>query len=715
MGMFRWAPGPVRWHGRPYRLRVSQTRFRTALLLVLALFLTGTAAMAASSPASPGTASRSKPSSAASPKPTAQTAPNPGVAEEKPAIPEGDIISFLNATISWYRHLDVEQTLATEPAEMLYFADDRDMAQKALNLAFDFAHAAASLLQNTAPPAAPTGTAGTPTSSANGMPIVVVGDLPAKLAQAQADLRASQARVTDLQAQSRRAAGARRRALADQVAAAQSQLRLAQLRVDSLQAVTNFEAGTGAGGQISAGGLQGQIDELARSIPLPSQGAKPSTASNARTEARQTEPIAASGIIGNAENLLALTRKQQALDSTIDLTNSLNASVNKLRAPLVAAARRIDSQATALASQVNGANPADLEQVKTRLEHLASLYKLNVNALMPLTRMSGELAMYRASLDRWRKLVNTQSAASLRALAAGLGGLVIILAVVGLGAVLWRRIIFRYVHDRQHRQQLLQIRRIVVTVVIALVLVFDFANQFGALATILGFAAAGIALALQNVIMSMAGYLYVSGRYGIRVGDRIQISGINGDVLEIGLFKLTMLELSGDANGQQPTGRVVIFPNSVVFQTTGNFFRQIPGTNLTWNELKISLAPDCDYRLVEKRLLEIVGEVYSRYREAVQREYYNMERNLNIRAEPPKPMSRLQFSETAIELIVRYPVRIDSTAETQDEVARRVVDALRKEPGLKLNVQGTPNVERASPPKSQSESAATPPDGASES
>jgi small-conductance mechanosensitive channel len=715
MGMFRWAPGPVRWHGRPYRLRVSQTRFRTALLLVLALFLTGTAAMAASSPASPGTASRSKPSSAASPKPTAQTAPNPGVAEEKPAIPEGDIISFLNATISWYRHLDVEQTLATEPAEMLYFADDRDMAQKALNLAFDFAHAAASLLQKTAPPAAPTGTAGTPTSSANGMPIVVVGDLPAKLAQAQADLRASQARVTDLQAQSRRAAGARRRALADQVAAAQSQLRLAQLRVDSLQAVTNFEAGTGAGGQISAGGLQGQIDELARSIPLPSQGAKPSTASNARTEARQTEPIAASGIIGNAENLLALTRKQQALDSTIDLTNSLNASVNKLRAPLVAAARRIDSQATALASQVNGANPADLEQVKTRLEHLASLYKLNVNALMPLTRMSGELAMYRASLDRWRKLVNTQSAASLRALAAGLGGLVIILAVVGLGAVLWRRIIFRYVHDRQHRQQLLQIRRIVVTVVIALVLVFDFANQFGALATILGFAAAGIALALQNVIMSMAGYLYVSGRYGIRVGDRIQISGINGDVLEIGLFKLTMLELSGDANGQQPTGRVVIFPNSVVFQTTGNFFRQIPGTNLTWNELKISLAPDCDYRLVEKRLLEIVGEVYSRYREAVQREYYNMERNLNIRAEPPKPMSRLQFSETAIELIVRYPVRIDSTAETQDEVARRVVDALRKEPGLKLNVQGTPNVERASPPKSQSESAATPPDGASES
>jgi hypothetical protein len=142
----------------------------------------------------------------------------------------------------------------------------------------------------------------------------------------------------------------------------------------------------------------------------------------------------------------------------------------------------------------------------------------------------------------------------------------------------------------------------------------------------------------------------------------------------------------------------------VVFQTTGNFFRQVPGTNFTWNELKISLAPDCDYVLVEKYLLEIVGQVYSRYRESVQHEYQNMETNLNIRAEPPKPMCRLQVSETAIELIVRYPVRIDSTAETEDEVARRLVDTLRKDPTLRLNVQGTPNVEQVVLPKSQRES-----------
>jgi small-conductance mechanosensitive channel len=627
-------------------------------------------------------------------------------------ISRNSVLSFLNEAISWYRHLDVEQTLATQPAEMLYFADDREMAQKALGLAFDFARAEVAQLQATTAPLTETAAQiGVKTTTVNGVPATVVSTLSSKLAQRQAEVKATQDKITNLKSRLRRAPAASRQMLMHQIAAAQSQLKLAELRLESLQAVTNFEKGTGAGGHASGVGLADEIDQLERSVSVTSTPAKaPNPSPSQVTVPPQTEPITASGIIGHAEILLSIARKQQTLNSTIDLTNSLNASIKKLREQLITALRQIDTQANTLAAQLNTSDASAIEQIKVQLDLLTTLYKVNVNALMPLTRMSGVLQMYSANLERWREMVNAQAATNLRALAVGLGGLAIIFGFVAFGAALWRRLLFRYVQDRQRRQQLLQVRRVAVTVIVALVLVFDFANQFGALATILGFAAAGVALALQNVIMSMAGYLYVSGRYGIRVGDRVQISGINGDVLEIGLFKLTMLELSGEANGQQPTGRVVIFPNSVVFQTTGNFFRQVPGANFTWNEFKISLAPDCDYRLVEQRLLEIVGQVYSRYRESVQREYQNMERNLSIRAEAPKPMCRLQFSETVIELIVRYPVRIESTAETQDEVARRVVDKLSKEPSLRLKVQGTPNVERIVPPQAQAEIAA-PPDG----
>jgi small-conductance mechanosensitive channel len=684
------------------------------LIAPLIMPVNGTAATPATTESSNAIHTPSVASSAATPTPSARTGSKTKTpTTQGPAITRDSVISFLNAAISWYRHLDVEQTLATQPAEMLYFADDRVMAHQAVTLAFDFARAATPLVQATARPvkSAAQG-AGTPTA-VNGLPISVVPALASNLAQAQAEVKEVQSRIADLQSQLRTASGRSRQTLTGQIAAAQSQYKLAELRLESLQTLANFEKGTGAAGRTSAGGLQGEIDELEQSIPLilrPENA--PQTSAARPTVPAQTEPITASGIIGHAENLLSLARKQQTLRSTINLTDSLNTSVKELREPLAAAVRQIDTEANNLALQLYNPNPAALEQSKAQLDQLINSYKLNVNALMPLIRMSGVLEMYSANLERWRNMVGRQSAADLRALAVGLGGLAIVLGVIAFCAIVWRRLVFRYVHERQHRQQLLQLRRVVITFIVALVLVFDFANQFSALATILGFAAAGIALALQNVIMSMAGYLYVSGRYGIRVGDRVQISGINGDVLEIGLFKLTMLELSGDANGQQPTGRAVIFPNSVVFQTTGNFFRQVPGTNFTWNELKISLAPDCDYGLIEKRLLDIVGQVYNRYRPSIEHEYQNMEKNLSIRADRPKPMCRLQFSEAAIELIVRYPVRIDSTAETQDEVARRVVDTLRKDPSLRLKVQGTPNVEPAPSPQSQPDSSA--PDGAAE-
>jgi small-conductance mechanosensitive channel len=164
-------------------------------------------------------------------------------------------------------------------------------------------------------------------------------------------------------------------------------------------------------------------------------------------------------------------------------------------------------------------------------------------------------------------------------------------------------------------------------------------------------------------------------------------------VLEIGLFKMTLMEYAGENASSQPTGRVVVFPNSVVFQPNANFFKQAPGSNFTWNELRFTLAPECDYRLAEKRLIEVVNQVFARYRDQVQREYHNMERDLNVRLDMPRPHSRLQLGDAGIELVIRYPVQLYGAAQTADEVARRLVDAIKREPGLKLAASGTPSIQ----------------------
>lgn len=80
--------------------------------------------------------------------------------------------------------------------------------------------------------------------------------------------------------------------------------------------------------------------------------------------------------------------------------------------------------------------------------------------------------------------------------------------------------------------------------------------------------------------MSIAAYFFVVGRYGIRAGDRISIAGVTGDVIDIRLVRLYIMELAGTGIDLYPTGRVIVFPNSVLFQAGTPLFKQIPGQNI---------------------------------------------------------------------------------------------------------------------------------------
>src|SRR5262249_48627463 len=140
------------------------------------------------------------------------------------------------------------------------------------------------------------------------------------------------------------------------------------------------------------------------------------------------------------------------------------------------------------------------------------------------------------------------------ALRAAMLGLAI-LAVL-LISELWRRATFRYVGDSRRRRQFLTLRRIVIACALILTVVLGFVTEFGSLATYAGFVTAGLAVALQNPILSIVAYFFLIGRYGIRVGDRVTISGVTGDVIEIGLVRISLMELGPDMHS---TGRVVVF------------------------------------------------------------------------------------------------------------------------------------------------------------
>jgi small-conductance mechanosensitive channel len=98
---------------------------------------------------------------------------------------------------------------------------------------------------------------------------------------------------------------------------------------------------------------------------------------------------------------------------------------------------------------------------------------------------------------------------------------------------------------------------------VTIVIVFVLASDLKSVATYFGLLSAGLLLALENVILATLGCLLLVGRRGIRIGDRVQVSGVTGDVIDMGLLQFQLREF--DVQHGRFTGHVVTFSNSLVF------------------------------------------------------------------------------------------------------------------------------------------------------
>jgi small-conductance mechanosensitive channel len=597
------------------------------------------------------------------------------------SIPRASVVSLLGQVIAWYRVATGELTVR-DPTDFLYATDDRQLADQVLHLAFNYARAQAALLKTSGSDDAQTAHAKSPAGA----------DLAARLAAAKAEVAGFSNRIKALQARLQPNRASSNDLVSRELAAAQGQLDLAQSHVDSINALIDYEAGSNSG-DTTRTSLLAQIDELESSLPPTEQARSAALAQNPSITIDSVP--ASAGFLTRSEFLMALQSERQTLEDALRMTADVTAAATAQRDQLGQILREIDDQSLVEAHEASSSDIATVRETRDVFQQLTARRKLTSDALRPLSRQIVTLNLYAANLQQWRAALIRRTKAEVISLVLRLAALGLLFVLASLGSIAWRKLTFRYVPDIQRRHQLMQLRRLATSIVIALILIFGLGGDLRVFATVMGFAAAGIALALQNVILSFAGYFYISGRFGIRVGDRIQLAGVTGDVLEIGLFKLTMMELTNDANGRQPTGRIVIFPNSIVYQPNGNFFNQLPGAHYLWNELRLTLAPDCDYRLAEQRVMEVVGAVFGKYRDSIQRDYHNVESGLNIRFENPRPFSRLQLNDTGIEVVVRYPVPLQTTAQAVDEISRRLIDAINREPGLRLVPQGAPALQRA--------------------
>jgi small-conductance mechanosensitive channel len=494
------------------------------------------------------------------------------------------------------------------------------------------------------------------------------------------------------------ATGKKRTTLLAIISETEGELQLFQTRRDTLRSMLQFATGTASSG-LGSSSLLSQVEELARTVPIASAENKEQTGSNSAANNSTSPAVVASrerkeaptGILALATDLFSLRRKLRALEDNLRQTDALSQSSKNLRAPLVAKIRELTQKGDDVAGQPDSQDPKVLAQQRKDLDALTAQFKQASASLLPLGKQSILLDIYKRTTTNWRSAVDSQYKAELKGLLLRLTVLALVLGVVLGVSELWKRATFRYIPDTRRRYQFLLIRRIVLWCLTAIIIATAFASELGAITTFAGLLTAGIAVALQNVILSIAGYFFLIGKYGVRVGDRVNIAGVTGDVVDIGLVRLQLMEVTGGP-APLPTGRVVAFSNSVVFQANSGMFKQIPGTNFLWHEITLTLDPKAHYRQAEQRMMEAVNKVFAEYKDRMEVQRRNVERSLNSIITAFSPESRLHLTQTSLEVVIRYPVDLAHAGEIDNRVTREILDALERDPSLRLQVSAGPTI-----------------------
>jgi small-conductance mechanosensitive channel len=579
----------------------------------------------------------------------------------------GQVIQILDDTVEWYRALGTQQQNATQPSDLLILFANRQTADRVVSLAFDMARANAELLSSEASAAA---AADSTTASE-------------ALTQKQAQLAAEHQSVQQEIATDRQqlaSAGKGRQDLEAKMSELQGELAMVDARKNLLDTMTEFVHSSDPKAA-NANALKGQIDAIAATVPGAGVNgaaatAAPTTpaAAPATAPASAAAPLTAAGGTAPARfgiwDLITEVLRQHNKINTIDAidarTRALADTFRKISSAPRAQLQAYAAQGDSLAAQADHADGATLKGLRDQFDTLAWLVKQTSEILEPLGKEQVLLERYQHNLASWRTAAKKQYREAWSALAVRLGIVAGILVVVFALGEVWRRAVIRYVHEAHRRYQLLLVRTIVLWTVVVAVIGLSFVTELSTFATFAGLLTAGLAVAMQSVLVSVVGYFFLIGKYGLRVGDRIQVGTVVGEVLDIGLVRLHLMEL----NQQGPlgsTGRVVAFPNLIVFQTTGGLFKQSSGTEPAWHETTVPLPSVSDYAALKQHLLAALGAIAGEYTPA------------NTAADNA-PQVHLRLNNGRMEALIRYPINYRQAADIDERVAQAVLQALAEPP-----------------------------------
>lgn len=252
----------------------------------------------------------------------------------------------------------------------------------------------------------------------------------------------------------------------------------------------------------------------------------------------------------------------------------------------------------------------------------------------------------------------------------------IITVIIGI-IIVWtvrkilRKRFFNKIKDNEHRYTAKKISAFLGYLIILIVIIIVFSDQLGDFSMAVGLAGAGIAFALQEVIASFAGWMAIMFGGFYKTGDRVQLGGIKGDVMDIGMLRTTIMETGQWVDGDLYNGRIVLIANSFIFkEPVFNYSGDFP---FLWDEIKVPIQFGSDYAMVSKMLLRVGKEVAGDLSSLSKDKWHEMQNKYRLEDAQTEAMVSLVANDNWVEYTLRYVVTYRKRRATKTELFTKIL------------------------------------------
>ncbi len=193
------------------------------------------------------------------------------------------------------------------------------------------------------------------------------------------------------------------------------------------------------------------------------------------------------------------------------------------------------------------------------------------------------------------------------------------------------------------------------------------------LATYLGLLSAGLVIALQDLLINLSGYVFITWRQPFVVGDRLQIGEVKGDVVDIRMFSFDLIEIGGRVGAEQSTGRIIHVPNGTVFkEDIANYNQGLP---YIWDEIPFVVTFESDWRKAKQLLEAIVTRHAPDVREGVEKYNRSVHKRYVIAYRMLTPIVYTQIVDNGVELTMRFMLEPRKRRGIEQVIYEDVLDA----------------------------------------